>query len=158
MLGWLRRRRLRQWEEEAETLRTAGAALRATTRRIWLEPGYPLLEPVNADVEQRLQALVWSSDTLPIGHATRKALRDWAFDRFDALYQAWDADPAVNAEAEQAFEADGLALVRRIRSELGPEWQVGLYSVKLDAPVFDLDAMPEDEWLYRFDHATPEGG
>ena len=150
-----RRERRAAFERQLyERMRLAGLALQPTTRRIWLEPGYPKLQPVNADVDEQLHSWVWWPDTLPITEATRTALERWAYDRFDNLYNGWNHDPNVNADAEQAFESDGIAIVRRMQSDLGSEWEVGLFSVKLDRPVWNLDEMPEDEWLYRFEHVT----
>ena len=159
MITWLRRRRAareREWREQADRLREAGEALRATTRRIWLEPGYPLLQPVRADVGEDLEAWVWAPDTLPIAESTRTSLERWAYGRFDELYRTWTEEPSDNAEAERAFEADGIAIARRMQADLGPEWEVGLFSVKLDRPVWNL-AMPEDEWLHRFGHVRHDG-
>lgn len=160
MFGWLERRRRtrrealeRAWAQEYERLMLAGQALQQTTRRIWLEPGYPMLQPINADVDQDLANWVWSPTTLPIAEATRKSLERWAYHRFDGLYKQVLDEPDANADAERVFESDGIVIAQRLQTDLGPDWQVGLFSVKLDRPVWDLDDMPEDEWLYRFEHA-----
>jgi hypothetical protein len=69
-------------------------------------------------------------DRLPLTDELRRDLRTWA-EWFNSLPDdGWDTP--IDPEAEKQWRADAITLWRRLRDELGPEWQVGYL---IDPPV-----------------------
>jgi hypothetical protein len=129
-------------QAEVDALVREAEVLQPSTRRIWLDPDY-WSDPVVSDVEERLSHLVWTSRTLPIPSETQHTLLGF-IEHYDEAYLGDDEN------VHRAVQEEALALVRRLRAELGPEWAVGFFSQSLERPVWDLAEIPDDEWRLRF--------